>query len=103
MKLAFTMKLYPGAEAEYQRRHNEIWPELVNLLKQTGISNYAIFLNRETDTLFGIYDVADQAALENLPLQPVMQKWWAYMSDIMDTNPDQSPVNTPLKEVFYLP
>jgi L-rhamnose mutarotase len=103
MRLAFKMKLHPGAETEYQRRHDEIWPELSALLMDAGISNYSIFLDAETHTLFGVYDAADLAALEQLPKQAVMQKWWLYMSDIMEANPDHSPVSIPLKDVFYLP
>jgi L-rhamnose mutarotase len=96
------MKLSPGCEAEYRRRHNEIWPELTALLKETGVSEYSIFLDEETNTLFGCLRIADAAQLDALPAQPVMQKWWAYMEDIMDTNPDHSPVSNPLEEVFYL-
>lgn len=102
-RIAFKMKLHQGKEAEYRRRHDELWPELAQLLKTTGISEYSIFLDGETHTLFGVLKVKDPAELDNLPSQPVMQKWWAYMKDIMESNPDNSPVSIPLKEVFYLP
>lgn len=102
-RLAFKMKLFPGCEAEYKKRHNEIWPELAELLKKTGISEYSIFLDEETNSLFGVMKAEDPAALDALPAQQVMQKWWAYMADIMESNPDHSPVSIPLKEVFYLP
>lgn len=102
-KIGFTMKLFPGKEAEYKKRHDEIWPELATLLKETGISDYSIFLDEKTLTLFGVYEVTDADALKRLPEQPVMKKWWHYMGDIMETNPDESPVSIPLKQVFYLP
>jgi L-rhamnose mutarotase len=103
MRQAFKMKLIPGFEAEYQKRHAAIWPDLAALLKQTGISEYSIFLDKETHTLFGVLQVEDPLALDQLPQHPVMQRWWAFMSDIMETNPDHSPVSTPLQEMFYLP
>lgn len=102
-RVAFKMKLFPGKEAEYQKRHDEIWPELSALLKETGISEYSIFLDAETNALFGVLKAEDPKALDNLPDHAVMQKWWAYMADIMESNPDHSPVSIPLKEVFYLP
>ncbi len=100
--IAFKMRLNKGAEAEYKKRHDALWPELETLLKDTGISEYSIFLDQTTNDLFGVMKVADQQAVDNLPAHPVMQKWWAYMGDIMETNPDNSPVSIPLKEVFYL-
>ncbi|MEI9806901.1 MAG: L-rhamnose mutarotase [Bacteroidota bacterium] len=102
-RVAFKMKLYPGQEAEYKKRHDELWPDLEALLKQTGISEYSIFLDSETNSLFGVLKAEDPSALNNLPSKPVMQKWWAYMKDIMESHPDNSPVSIPLKEVFYLP
>ena len=103
MRLAFKMKLFPGKEAEYKKRHDEIWPELQALLKQAGISDYSIFLDAETNALFGVLTISDPAKMDTLPQQEVMQRWWAYMADIMESNADHSPVSIPLKEVFYLP
>lgn len=97
------MKLHKGYEAEYKKRHDELWPELQELLKQTGIHEYSIFLDERTNNLFGYLQVSNSDALDDLPAHPVMQKWWNYMKDIMDTNPDASPVSIPLKEVFYMP
>jgi L-rhamnose mutarotase len=102
-RIAFKMKLHKGSEQEYKKRHDEIWPELAALLTDNGISDYAIFLEKETGFLFGVLKVVDSALLDTLPSQPIMQKWWAYMKDIMDSNEDNSPVSTPLQEVFYLP
>lgn len=97
------MKLLKGFEEEYKKRHDAIWPELYALLKETGISNYYIYLDRETNSLFAVLDVIDSEALKNLPSNPVMKRWWAYMKDIMETNPDNSPVSFPLEKVFFLP
>ena len=102
-RVAFKMKLFPGFEDEYKKRHDELWPELEQLLKQTGISEYSIFLDAETNSLFGVLKAEDPAALDNLPHHEVMQRWWKYMGDIMESNPDNSPVSKPLNEVFYLP
>ena len=102
-RVAFKMKLFKGLEEEYKRRHDAIWPELTYLLKTTGIEDYSIFLDEETNSLFGILRIEDKMKLDELPNHPVMKKWWAHMKDIMESNPDNSPVSVPLKEVFYLP
>lgn len=99
---AFKMYLIPGNEQEYIRRHDAIWPELAQLLKDTGISNYSIHLDAETSVLFGYLERRDDHAMDSLPDHPVMRRWWSYMGDIMRTNPDGSPVAIPLKETFFL-
>ena len=99
---AFTMQLKPGFEAEYQRRHDEIWPELADLLHEAGVSDYSIFLDEKSLVLFGVLKRTDNHTMDDLPNTPLMKKWWAYMADIMDTNPDKSPVAVPLKPVFYM-
>lgn len=102
MRRAFVMRLNPGAEQEYRRRHDEIWPELSALLRQSGISNYSIFLEPQSGALFAVHDVAEGHTLDALPQHPVMRRWWAFMQDIMETNPDGSPAAVPLHEVFRL-
>ena len=102
-RIAFKMQLNKGAEAEYKKRHDELWPDLQQLLKSKGISEYSIFLDDSTNSLFGTLKIEDAQLLHDLPAHPVMQKWWLYMKDIMESNPDNSPVSIPLKEVFYLP
>ena len=101
-RLAFRMKVFPGMEEEYKRRHDAIWPELSDLLKSTGISAYSIFLDERDGSLFGVLSVEDEMSMEALPQHPVMKKWWAYMKDIMETNADNSPISIPLTEVFNL-
>ncbi len=102
-QIAFEMKLIAGHETEYKKRHDEIWPELVGLLKSTGISEYSIYLNEASGSLFGVMKIADEVALAALPDQPIMQKWWASMKDIMLTHSNNAPISIPLTHVFYLP
>ncbi|MGK6350013.1 L-rhamnose mutarotase [Parapedobacter sp. DT-150] len=100
-RIAFKMKLMPGCREEYKKRHAAIWPELVELLKAHGVSDYSIFLDEATNTLFAVQQEAGQSS-QDLGNHPVVQRWWAYMADIMETNADNSPVSIPLTEVFYL-
>lgn len=102
-RVAFKMKLYPGFENEYKKRHDEIWPELQQLLKESGISDYSIFLDEETNSLFGVLKISDPENLDTLPTKEIMQRWWKYMADVMATNDDYSPISSSLQEVFYLP
>jgi L-rhamnose mutarotase len=102
-RVAFKMKLLHGYEEEYKKRHDEIWDDLKDLLKQIGIVDYSIFLDKRSNDLFGYLTIEDRKKLDELPKEPVMQKWWSYMKDIMETNSDNSPVTIPLEEVFYLP
>jgi L-rhamnose mutarotase len=101
-KYAFKMQLNPGMEDEYRSRHDEIWPELVELLKEAGVEDYSIHLDRETGILFGVLWRRTDHSMADLPSHPVMKRWWAHMADIMATNPDQSPVDTPLVTVFHM-
>ena len=99
---AFKMYLKPGYEAEYERRHREIWPEVKQLLKESSVSDYSIYWDKDTNILFAIQKVSGEASSQDLGDNPIIQKWWAYMADIMETNPDNSPVSIPLKEVFHM-
>ncbi len=99
---AFTMQLKPGVEAEYKRRHDEIWPELARELSAAGISDYSIFLDEETGRLFAVQKLSDGNTADRLPQTEIVKKWWAYMADLMDTHPDNAPVCKPLHEVFHL-
>lgn len=101
-EIAFLMKLKPGVEAEYKRRHDELWPELSAALTDAGIRDYSIYLDRTTSTLFAVQKRTDNHTADALPQRPVMQRWWAYMADLMETNPDHSPVVHELERVFHL-
>ncbi len=99
---AFKMKLKPGVAAEYKRRHDEIWPELSREIRAAGISDYSIFLDEETLTLFAVQKISEINSTAALPDSPVVRKWWNAMAPLMEVNPDNSPVVKPLKEVFHL-
>ena len=101
-KHAFKMRLHQGCEDEYRRRHDEIWPELVALLKDAGISDYSIHLDRETNILFGVLWRSDDHQMDDLPAHDVMKKWWAHMADIMVSHSDNEPVVTDLATVFHM-
>ena len=100
--VAFTMKLLPGNEEVYEKRHNEIWPELADLLKKAGIAEYHIFLDRPSGVLFAFQNLEEQNQTNRLAEEAIMKKWWAFMGDIMETNLDQSPKVTRLEKVFSL-
>ncbi len=99
---AFKMKLRLGFEAEYKKRHDEIWPELAKELRAAGISDYSIFLDEETLTLFAVQKLSDDNTAAKLPNSPIVRKWWNYMAPLMEVQPDNEPVSKPLKEVFHL-
>lgn len=101
-RYAFKMYLKPGYESEYERRHNAIWPELKKLLKDAGVYDYSIFWDRDTNLLFAVQKVEGESGSQDLGTNPIVKKWWDYMADIMEVNPDNSPVSVPLQEVFYL-
>jgi L-rhamnose mutarotase len=101
-RAAFKMKLKPGYKAEYKKRHDNLWPGLKALLKNAGISDYSIFIDEETDTLFAVQKIAGTGGSQDLGKEALVKQWWAYMADIMEVNPDNSPISVPLEEVFYL-
>jgi len=102
LKLAFKMKLIPGFKEEYKKRHAAIWPELKALLIDNGVSDYTIFLDEETNILFAVQKLDGGQSSQDLGSTEVVKRWWAYMADIMETNPDNSPVSIPLTEVFHM-
>jgi len=99
---AFKMQLKPGTVAEYKKRHDEIWPELAAELKAAGVSDYSIFLDEETLTLFAVQKLGEGNTAASLPNSPVVRKWWKSMAPLMETHPDHSPMAAPLREVFHL-
>lgn len=99
---AFAMQLKPGNEAEYRRRHDAIWPELKAELRKAGVSDYSIYLDPETLRLFAIQRLADDATDDVLPQNPIVRRWWDFMKDLMETNPDNSPKVWPLTEMFHM-
>lgn len=101
-RLAFKMKLNPGQKDAYKVRHDQLWPELKQLLKDNGVSEYSIFLDEETSTLFAFQKVSGEGGSQDLANNEIVKKWWDFMADIMEVNPDNSPISIPLEEVFYL-
>ena len=99
---AFKMKLKPGVTAEYKKRHDEIWPELQQELRAAGISDYSIYFDEETLTLFASQKLSEGNTAADLPNTPIVKKWWKHMAPLMEVNPDNSPVVKPLAEVFHL-
>lgn len=97
------MKVYPDKIAEYIKKHNPIWPELEKILKEHGIHNYSIFLDEETNFLFGYAEVESEEKWNAIAKTDICKKWWAYMKDMMETNTDNSPVSVNLENVFYMP
>jgi len=102
MRIAFKMKLKPGYADEYARRHDNIWPALKKLLQDHGVYDYSIFLDEETNILFAVQKTNEGDTSQGLANHDVVQQWWKYMEDIMETNPDNSPVAIPLREVFRM-
>lgn len=102
-KYAFKMHLTPGCRDEYKKRHDDIWPELVTLLKDSGVSDYSIHLDEDTNLLFGVLWRKDDHTMDALPSHVIMQKWWAHMADMMETKSDNEPVAVPLTPVFHMP
>jgi L-rhamnose mutarotase len=101
--IAFRMRLHPGQAAEYRRRHDEIWPELVQTLRVAGVIDYRIFLDEPTNALFAVLTRQTDHKMDSLATLPIMKRWWAMMADVMETNADQSPVVENLTPMFELP
>lgn len=100
---AFKMKLSSGDVEEYKRRHDKIWPELADVLRKAGISDYSIFYDEETQTLFAFQKLTDNNTSNQLPQNAVVRKWWDYMNDgIMEYDEKNEPVSIALREVFHM-
>ncbi len=102
MRKSYVMQLFPGFEAEYKKRHDELWPELEAVLKSHGVSNFSISLHPETKQLFAHVEIECETRWGAIADTEPCQKWWAYMRDIMETNEDHSPKEIQLNELFFL-
>lgn len=102
VRKGFKMYLYPGMAKEYERRHATLWNEMKDMIGEYGGHNYSIYLDEETNVLFGYLEVEDEDRWNQSAQTAICKKWWDYMADIMETNEDNSPVCIPLKPVFYL-
>jgi len=102
IRKAFVMSVNAGQEAEYERRHRPIWPELEAVLKSHGVHSYSIFLHAETRQLFAYAEIQDEARWNSIASTLECQRWWKHMTAVMPANPDNSPVSVELREVFHL-
>ena len=102
IRKAFVMSVFAGKEEEYEKRHNPIWPDLEQTLKNHGVHNYSIFLHPETLQLFGYVEIEDEGRWGAIAQTDSCQRWWKHMTDVMPANPDNSPVSLELVEVFHL-
>jgi L-rhamnose mutarotase len=102
LRKAFVMRVHPDQHAEYERRHNPIWPELEQTLKAHGVHNYSIFLNAETNQLFAYAEIESEAQWTAIAATDACQRWWQHMQGVMPSHPDHSPQSSPLREVFHL-
>lgn len=102
-RIAFRMNLNPGQAAEYEKRHDEIFPELADALKDAGVSDYTIWHDPQSDHLFGILTRTNDHTMDLLPDTEICKRWWAFMADIMETDANNVPTQIPLKQVFLLP
>lgn len=102
LRKAFLMKLKPSSRDEYERRHNPVWPEMEEILRSHGVRNYSIFYEPGADRLFAYAEVESEELWQRIANTEVCRRWWAYMGELMLTNPDDSPVSEMLEEVFHL-
>ena len=102
IRKAFRMAVDRGAESEYERRHRPVWPELEEALVRHGVRSYSIFLDAETNDLFGYVEVECETQWNAIASTDVCRRWWRHMRDLMPTNADSSPVSRELREVFHI-
>lgn len=102
MVKGFKMKLDAGMAEEYRTRHNQLWPEMKDIIHEHGGKNYSIFLDEETNILFGYIEIENEDLWNQVGKTDVNQKWWDFMASIMETNADNSPVSKDLDLMFHL-
>ena len=102
VRKGFKMFLYPGMAEEYEKRHNALWDEMKDVIHEYGGRNYSIYLDKETNVLYGYLEVESEEQWAKSADTPINRKWWDYMADIMETNEDNSPVCIDLTPVFHL-
>ena len=102
VRKGFKMFLYEGMAEEYEKRHNELWPEMKDMIHEYGGKNYTIFLDKETNILYGYLEVEDEELWAKSADTEICRKWWDFMAPIMETNPDNSPVSIDFVPVFHL-
>lgn len=98
----FKMKLYDGMEKEYEKRHNELWQDMKDMIHEYGGKNYSIFWDKDTNILFGYIEIEDEEKWNASAETEVCRRWWHFMANVMETNPDERPVSVDLKMMFHL-
>lgn len=98
----FKMKLYDGMEKEYEKRHNELWQDMKDMIHEYGGKNYSIFWDKDTNILFGYIEIEDEEKWNASAETEVCRRWWHFMANVMETNPGESPVSVDLKMMFHL-
>lgn len=102
IRKASKMFVYKDCYEEYRKRHDELWVEMKEELKNHGAQNYSIFLEEETGELFAYVEVENEEKWNAMGETEICKKWWDYMAPLMETNENNSPVAIPLKSIFYL-
>jgi L-rhamnose mutarotase len=102
MRIAYRMKVHPGQHAEYERRHNPIWPELEAMLKDHGVQSYSIYLDDATGDLFAFVEIESLERWQAIPGTAICRKWWAHNEPLMEYNADCTPATWELREVFHI-
>ena len=100
-RFAWKARVLPGKLAEYTRRHAEIWPEMTQVLNDAGVHNYTIW--NTGDELFGYYECESVAEAARIQAgSPVVDRWNAYMKDVMVMEMDPvTGAQPPMVQVFY--
>ncbi len=96
------MRVNPGSESEYEKRHSSIWPDLERVLKEHGVHSYTIFMHPPTGQLFAYIEYENQAMWDAVAETPICRRWWKHMREIMPSNPDNSPISEELQEIFHI-
>ncbi len=100
MLICTRMRLLSNDYAEYKQRHQQVYPELEQKFKAAGVSEYTIWFDDELCALFAYVKLDNITEWNMIPESEICQKWWQFMADIMEANPDNSPVSKELIKVY---
>jgi L-rhamnose mutarotase len=87
-RYAFKLRIRPGAQAEYLRRHDRIWPEMAEALRRAGARNYSIFFDEDGESLFAYLEAEPdvETYLRTIAADPVNERWQEHMRDLLLTS-----------------
>jgi len=100
-KIAFVMTLKPGYEAEYKKTSRRTVARLSRWIKKRRYFWLLYLFASAIAEIIAVLKRTDNHTMDNLPVTAAVKKWWAFMADIMETNPDNSPVVESLEQVFH--